>query len=143
MKQWCLLTALKVDRPPLAAEVDGFYLRRWTGEAYSWIWESGCRTKHRLSRGDERLQRAIAINAVIAWRMMVMTRLGRQGPDRELGLMFTDGELHMLRGSRARLGFAPSDWAMRCIWLPIWVNIKCARMAPNQAISACGTAKRG
>ena len=43
--------------------------------------KSGCRTEFLLFRTADRLQRAVAINAVIAWRIMAMTLLGRQVPD--------------------------------------------------------------
>jgi len=43
-------------------------------------------------RRADRLQRAIAINSVIAWRIMVMTLLGRQVPGCDAGLLFTEDE---------------------------------------------------
>ena len=42
------------------------------------------------------LQRALAINSVIAWHLMVMTLLGRQVPDCAAELMFTDSALGLL-----------------------------------------------
>ena len=66
--------------------------------------KSGCRVEFLLFRTAERLQRAIAINAVIAWRIMVMTLLGRQVPDCEPQLMFTDPELAFLRDYASRYG---------------------------------------
>ncbi len=53
--------------------------------------------EHLLFRTADRLQRAIAINAVIAWRIMLMTLLGRRVPDCDPDLMFTDAELGFLR----------------------------------------------
>ena len=50
-----------------------------------------------MFRTADRLQRAIAINAVIAWRIMVMTLLGREVPDCDADLLFTDHELNFLR----------------------------------------------
>ncbi len=61
------------------------------------VLKSGCRTEFLLFRTAERLQRVVAINAVIAWRIMVMTLLGREVPDCEPSLMFTDEELDFLR----------------------------------------------
>ena len=90
------------------------------------VLKSGCRTEFLLFRSAERLQRAIAINAVIAWRIMLMTLLGREVPDCDAELMFTDEELSFLRdyaraaggqswrlpGSQARSGSrAPGDVA--------------------------------
>ena len=48
-------------------------------------------------RTADRLERAIAINAVIPWRLMVMTLLGRQVPECEPRLLFSDAELEFLQ----------------------------------------------
>ena len=95
--QWFLLTTLKVASPKDAADITGFYLQRWRIEDFFRVLKSGCRVEFLLFRTAERLQRAVAINAVIAWRIMVMTLLGRQVPDCEPHLMFADHELDFLR----------------------------------------------
>ena len=95
--QWFLLTTCQVETPSQAADIVGFYLQRWRIEDFFRVLKSGCRVEHLLFRTADRLQRAIAINAVIAWRIMVMTLLGRQVPDCEPQLMFTDHELAFLR----------------------------------------------
>ena len=61
------------------------------------VLESGFHVEFLFFRTADRLQRAIAINAVIAWRIMVMTLLGRQVPDCDPQLMFADQELGFLR----------------------------------------------
>ena len=95
--QWFLLTTLKVTTAQEAADIVSFYLQRWRVEDFFRVLKSGCRVEFLLFRTADRLQRAIAINAVIAWRIMVMTLLGRQVPDCEPQLMFTDQELGFLR----------------------------------------------
>ena len=95
--QWFLLTTLKVTTAQEAADIVGYYLQRWRVEDFFRVLKSGCRVEFLLFRTADRLQRAIAINAVIAWRIMVMTLLGRQVPDCEPQLMFTDQELGFLR----------------------------------------------
>ena len=79
-----------------AAELVGFHLQRWRIEDFFRVLKSGCRTEFLLFRKADRLQRAVAINAVIAWRIMVMTLLGRQVPDCESELMFTGHEIDFL-----------------------------------------------
>ena len=95
--QWFLLTTCQVETPSQAADIVGFYLQRWRIEDFFRVLKSGCGVEHLLFRTADRLRRAIAINAVIAWRIMVMTLLGRQVPDCEPQLMFTDHELAFLR----------------------------------------------
>ena len=95
--QWFLLTTVKVKTAQEAADIVGFYLQRWRVEDFFRVLKSECRVEFLLFRTADRLQRAIAINAVIAWRIMVMTLLGRQVPECEPQLMFTDQELGFLR----------------------------------------------
>ncbi len=94
--QWHLLTSLPVADAASAAEIVRHYLQRWRVEDFFRVLKAGCRVEHLIFRTADRLQRAIAINSVIAWRIMVMTLLGRQVPDCAAALMFTDHELGFL-----------------------------------------------
>ena len=107
--QWFLLTSLAIDDAATAAEIVGHYLQRWRIEDFFRVLKSGCKTEFLLFRTADRLQRAIAINAVIAWRIMVMTLLGRQVPECEAELMFNDHELAFLHDYAAQAGLAPPD----------------------------------
>ena len=72
-----LLTTLIVRNANAASEVVGYYLQHWKVEDFFRVLKSGCRVEFLLFRTAERLRRAIAINAVIVWRIMMMTLLGR------------------------------------------------------------------
>ena len=76
------LTSLEVGDAEAAAQVVRHYLQRWRVEDFFRVLKSGCRVEHLAFRTADRLRRAIAINSVIAWRIMVMTLLGRQVPAR-------------------------------------------------------------
>ena len=91
-----LLTSLDVDSFEAAVESIGYYLKRWRVEDFFRVLKSGCRAEHLAFHTAERLQRAITINAVIAWRLMLMTLLGREVPQCAAELMFTDIELRFL-----------------------------------------------
>ena len=110
--QWFLLTTVPVTTASEAADIVGTYLQRWRIEDFFRVLKSGCRVEHLLFRTATRLQRAIAINAinaVIAWRIMVMTLLGRQVPDCEPQLMFADHELAFLRDYASEHERPPPD----------------------------------
>ena len=94
--EWFLLTSLDVDSFEAAVESIGYYLKRWRVEDFFRVLKSGCRAEHLAFHSAERLQRAITINAVIAWRVMLMTLLGREVPQCAADLMFTDIELRFL-----------------------------------------------
>lgn len=102
--QWYLLTSLPVGDAEAAAEIVRHYLQRWRVEDFFRVLKSGCRVEHLAFRTADRLQRAVAINSVIAWRIMLMTLLGREVPECEPGLMFTDHELDFLADYAAQRG---------------------------------------
>ena len=95
--KWTLLTSLPVDSAEAAREVIGFYFNRWKIEDNFRILKSGCRVEYLAFRTADRLTCAIAINAAIAWRIHLMTPLGREAPHHDPQLMFTDEEITLLR----------------------------------------------
>ena len=64
--------------------------------------KSGCRIEWLAHQTAERLKRAIAINLVIAWRIMVMTLLGRACADLPAEVLFSDLEINVLRAYAAK-----------------------------------------
>lgn len=61
------------------------------------VLKTGCRIEKLAHDTAARLRRAIAINLVIAWRIMLMTLLGRETPDLPAEVLFSDIELRTLR----------------------------------------------
>jgi hypothetical protein len=61
------------------------------------VLKSGCRIEDIAHKTAERLRRAIAINLVIAWRIMLMTLMGRETPQLPAEILFSDIELRTLR----------------------------------------------
>ena len=58
--------------------------------------KSGCKIDELGLHSVERLERAIAIRLVIAWRVMLMTLLGREAPELPPELLFSHVELRVL-----------------------------------------------
>ena len=102
--EWFLLTSVRVDCLEAALETVGHYLRRWRVEDFFRVLKSGCRAEHLAFHTAERLQRAITINTVIAWRLMLMTLLGREVPQCDAELLFGDVELRFLNDYAADCG---------------------------------------
>ena len=94
--EWFLLTTLPVNNFDDATRIIGYYLRRWRIEDLFRVLKSGCKAEHAAFRSACRLERSITINAVIAWRIMLMTLLGREVPECSAELMFTDHEINFL-----------------------------------------------
>ena len=94
--EWFLLTSVRVECIEAALETIEHYLRRWRVEDFFRVLKSGCRAEHLGFHSAERLQRALTIQAVIAWRLMLMTLLGREVPECDAALLFSDIELRFL-----------------------------------------------
>ena len=60
------------------------------------VLKSGCRIDELGHHSAERLARAIAIRMVIAWRVMLMTLLGREVPELPAEILFSDLELRVI-----------------------------------------------
>ena len=118
--EWFLLTSVRVERLEVALETIGYYLRRWRVEDFFRVLKSGCRAEHLGFHTAGRLQRAITINAVIAWRLMLMTLLAREGSECDAELMFTNVELRFLNDYAADAGLpAPRNLAAAVLLVAI------------------------
>ena len=95
--EWFLLTSLAVDSGEQAAELVQFYLQRWRIEDFFRVLKTGCQSESLELRTAVRRQRAITINTLIAWRLMVMTQLGRQVPEGDPKVIFSRRELTVLQ----------------------------------------------
>ena len=69
---------------------------RWDIEDWHRVLKSGCHIEELAHKTAERLKRAIGINLVIAWRIMLMTLLGRACPELPTEVLFSDLEIKVL-----------------------------------------------
>lgn len=95
--EWFLLTTIDITSPEDAVQCLRWYCLRWRIEDFFRVLKSGCAVEKVAHNTAERIRRAIAINLVIAWRIMLMTLLGRQTPDLPGKVMFSNIELQVLR----------------------------------------------
>ncbi len=94
--EWFLLTTLAITSAQEAEQCLRWYCLRWRIEDWHRVLKSGCCIEDLAHETAERLRRAIGINLVIAWRIMLMTLLGRETPDLPAGVLFSDIELRTL-----------------------------------------------
>lgn len=95
--EWFLLTTINITSAEDAEQCLRWYRLRWRIEDWHRVLKSGCRIEDLAHETAERLRRAIAINLVIAWRIMLMTLLGRETPELPAEVLFSDIELRTLR----------------------------------------------
>ncbi len=95
--EWFLLTTVDIRSAEDAVQCLRWYCLRWRIEDFHRVLKSGCGVEQIGHETTERIRRAIAINLVIAWRIMLMTLLGRETPELAAEVLFSDIELQVLR----------------------------------------------
>ena len=91
--EWFLLTSLPVTSRQQALKILAWYRLRWRIEDWHRVLKSGCKVEYLGHRTGERIERAVTINAVIAWRLTAMTLLGRDTPELPADILFSDIEI--------------------------------------------------
>jgi hypothetical protein len=94
--EWFLLTTCEVSTVEQAHSCLRCYALRWRIEDWHRVLKSGCAIEDLQHQSAERLKRAIGINLVIAWRIMLMTLLGRQSLELPAEVLFSDLEIKVL-----------------------------------------------
>lgn len=107
--EWFLLTTIDVQSAEVAEKCLLWYCKRWRIEDWHRVLKSGCRIEEAANKSAERLERFIAINLVIAWRIMLMTLLGRESPDLPPEVLFTDVEIEVLTAFAKGRRLKPPD----------------------------------
>jgi hypothetical protein len=107
--EWFLLSTMAVTSPEQALTLLDYYCFRWRIEDWHRVLKSGCGIEELRNDTAERLKRAIAIYMVIAWRVMLMTLLGREVPELPADVLFSDLEIEVLNASaKTRRDWRPS-----------------------------------
>jgi len=94
--EWFLLTTLSLQSVDQALNCVKWYCLRWRIEDWHRVLKSGCNAEELANKTAERLKRAVAIKLVIAWRIMLMTLLGRETLELPAEVMFSDLEVKVL-----------------------------------------------
>lgn len=87
-----LLTNREVGSFKAAAELIDCYRARWEIELFFNVLKNGCRVEALQVASVEKLERALALFMVVAWRIARLTRLGRTCPEPEAELLFDRDE---------------------------------------------------
>lgn len=93
---WVLLTTVPLRSRREALRCLRDYTRRWRLEDWHRVLKSGCRIEAHQHRTAQRLARAIAIDAVIAWRALLLALLGRAVPEMPGEWVFSPQECRLL-----------------------------------------------
>lgn len=89
---WLLLSSLPVESFADACEKIQWYLCRWQIEVYFHILKNGCKVEQLQLQSRERIEVALALYLIVAWRVLYLTRLGRTVPDLPCEVAFSRPE---------------------------------------------------
>jgi hypothetical protein len=90
--QWLLLTSVPLSTHAEVREVVCWYARRWEIEVYFKTLKSGCRIEERDFEALGRELNFVAVALLIAWRVLLLCRLGRECPEIPCDVVFTPAE---------------------------------------------------
>nr|WP_281178489.1 IS4 family transposase [Thauera butanivorans] len=91
--EWRLLTNREAPTAADVVELIDWYRARWEIEMFFHVVKNGCRIEALQLSAVERLERAIALFMVVAWRITHLMRTGRTCPDLDAALFFEPDEI--------------------------------------------------
>lgn len=90
--EWRLLTNRDAVTFEAACDMIDWYRARWEIELFFHVLKNGCKVETLQLGTIERVERALALYMVVAWRVARLMRLGRTGPDLNAELLFERDE---------------------------------------------------
>lgn len=93
---WMLLTTVEVSTFDDAARCLEWYTQRWNIEIYHRTLKSGCRIEDRWLDSVSKLKVCLAIDMVVGWRVLWVTKAARETPDVPCDVFFTRDEWQVL-----------------------------------------------
>lgn len=93
---WMLLSDMPVYTVSEAWERVQWYRLRWGIEEWHRVLKSGCNVEGREFKTAEHLQRVLAFDLIVAWRVLACVKLGRVIPQLPASVIYTEDELAVL-----------------------------------------------
>lgn len=106
--EWMLLTTCTIECFEQATEKIAWYAARWGIEVYHRTLKSGCQIETRQLGSADRIEACLAIDMVVAWRILHLTKLGREHPDVPCTVYFSEAEWKALLTYINRSAVVPS-----------------------------------
>lgn len=90
--EWRLLTNREAATLDVAVELIDWYRARWEIEMFFHVLKNGCRVETLQLASIGKIELALAVYMVVAWRLARLMRLGRTHPDLDAALLFSTEE---------------------------------------------------
>ncbi len=94
--EWLLLTTIDVPGFEEAIKILDYYVCRWQIEIYFRILKSGCKVEELQLEEPERIEVALALYMIIAWRVLFLVMLGRKCPNMPAEAVFDRDEWEVM-----------------------------------------------
>ena len=110
--EWLLVSTKPLRDFAAAVSAVNAYVARWKVERYHYTLKSGCQVEKLQLEHADRIERAVAIYSIVAWRLLYITYLARTSPDLPCTAALEDDEwkvLHRMTHPGKRLPPQPID----------------------------------
>jgi hypothetical protein len=91
--EWRLLTNRAAPELEDVIELINFYRARWDIEIYFNVLKNGCKVEALQLSAIDRIERALALFMIVAWRVTYLMRVGRTCPELDAALFFDPDEI--------------------------------------------------
>ncbi len=93
---WLLLSDWRIDSLKLARRMVAWYSLRWGIECWHQVLKDACRVETRQMESAQALGRALVLDLIVAWRVLLLCRLGRAHPHLPASVLYSREELAIL-----------------------------------------------
>ncbi len=90
--EWLLVTTLPIQTLEQVRQIIQYYGVRWMIEVLFRTWKSGCRVEQRRFEHLDRWLPCLALYWIVAWRVLLLCRLGRSCPDMDCEVLLEPSE---------------------------------------------------
>jgi hypothetical protein len=105
--EWLLITTWPVTSLKMAARIVRWYALRWGIECWHKVLKVVCGVERRQMKSAQTLERALAFDMIVASRVLLLTRLGKENPELPADLFYTPDELKVLDLKKKRRPNSP------------------------------------
>ena len=132
---WVLLSDWKIDSARTARRLVRWYGLRWGIECWHQVLKDVCRVETRQLKTAQALSRALVLDMIVAWRVLLLCRLGKAHPHLPASVLYSPGELailEVLKKKRHRLTTRPPQRRPRR-W-PASQSLRPMRLVPRRLL---------
>ena len=93
---WVLLSDWKIDSLKMARRLVQWYGLRWGIECWHQVLKDVCGVETRQMKDARPLSRALVLDMIVAWRVLLLCRLGKSHPHLPASVLYSPEELAIL-----------------------------------------------